>query len=87
MADFAEKAFTDAVAISDEKEFQAYRKAITKDFDKICVAAGEEAGLDNMNKLSGLLIRNGCAETLAEFVSGIAMICFHEGYQAGRLAE
>ena len=40
-----------------------------------------------MNKLSGLLIRNGCADTLAEFVSSIAMICFHEGYQAGRLAE
>lgn len=87
MADFAEKAFKDAVAISDEKEFQAYRKAIAKDFGKICAFAGEDVGLDEMNKLSGLLIRNGCAETLAEFVSNIALICFHEGYQAGRLAE
>ncbi len=87
MADFAEKAFKDAVAISDEQEFQAYRKVITKGFDKICAFAGEDVGLDKMKKLSGLLIRNGCAETLAEFVSNIAMICFHEGYQAGRLAE
>lgn len=87
MADFAEKAFTDAVAISDEKEFQAYRKAIAKNFGTICAYAGEEAGLAEMNKLSGLLIRNGCADTLAEFVSNVAMICFHEGYQAGRLAE
>lgn len=86
MADFAEKAFADAEAINDEKEFEAYRKAVTKNFDKICVTAGAEVGLDEMNKMSGLLIRNGCAEILAEFVSGIAMLCFHEGYQAGRLA-
>jgi len=86
MDDFAKKAFTEAQAISDENEFQAYRKAISKDFEKICITAGAEAGLDEMNKMSGLLIRNGCADTLAEFISGIAMICFHEGYQAGRMA-
>lgn len=87
MADFGKKAFADAVEIAEEQEFQAYRKAVVGNFDSILNTAGIKAGYGVMNKLSGLLIRNGCAETLAEFVSNIALICFHEGYQAGRLAE
>lgn len=83
MADFVEKAFHDAEAIFEEKEFQAYRKAIVTNFDRIIMTAGEDVGLDAMNKLSGLLIRSGHVEDIADFM--IAIICFHEGYQAGRL--
>lgn len=85
MADFVEKAFRDAEAIFEEKEFQAYRKAIATNFNRICTTAGEVVGLDAINKLSGLLIRSGHVEDIADFIIGIAMICFHEGYQAGRL--
>lgn len=87
MADFGKKAFADAVEIAEEQEFQAYRKAVVGNFDSILNTAGSKAGYGVMNDLSRVVISNGCADTLADFISGIATICFHLGYEEGRLAE
>ena len=86
MDDFAKKAFADAEAINDEKEFEAYKKAVVGDFENILTAVAHGVGMVDMNQLSGIILRNGHAVTMAEFVRDLCTICFHLGYEEGRMA-
>jgi hypothetical protein len=84
MADFVKDAFRDAVNASEEAEYHAYQNDIVNNIDAIIMTAGAMTGMDNMNKLSKVIIQAGQAETLAEFTKGLVMTAFHIGYTKGR---
>ena len=84
MEKFVEQAFEDAMEMSEEQEHKAFEEAIVQDKDILLLSVGVNVGLEKMEVLSKSVIDSGTAETLAEFVTQLSMICFHIGYREGR---
>ena len=80
--DFVKKAFSEATAAANDREFDAYRKRIIDNIEPLSVACGIAVGLDKMNELSGLIIKSGLGETFAEWTRMVMTIAFSEGYKA-----
>lgn len=82
MADFAEKAFKDALDKQNDTEFRAWMKFSDEQFMAAHLAVVTQVGVDNINNLCGAAIRAGQAETLAEYAHQLMMMAFHVGYKA-----
>ena len=51
------------------------------------MACGIAVGLDEMNKLSGAILKAGVAETFSEWTRNIMTIAFAEGFSAARMMD
>lgn len=87
MDKFVSDAFTKAIEIEQDREFGAYKKRIADRGEQILGGVGNKVGLDAMNEISRLVILSGHALVLGDFIKGVMMVAFHEGYQAGRESE
>ena len=87
MADFAEKAFADAVETMAGAEFDGFHKRIIQDSDTILTTAAVLAGMDEMERLAGVVNKKGLADVLARYVMELLTIGYHIGYKEGRLAQ
>ncbi len=80
--DFVKKAFSEATAAANDREFDAYRKRIVDMIEPISIACGIAVGLDEMEKLSSAVIKAGVQEALADWTRMVMTIAFSEGYKA-----
>lgn len=87
MDKFVRDAFTKAVENEQDREFGEYKKRIADCGEQILDSVGHKVGLDAMNEISRLVICSGHAFVLGDFIRGVMMVAFHEGYQAGRESE
>ena len=80
--DFVKKAFNDATNAASDREYDAYRKRIVDMIEPISIACGIAVGLEDMNKLSGAIIKAGMGEAFANWTRTVMTIAFSEGYKA-----
>lgn len=80
--DFVKKAFSEATAAANDREFDAYRKRIVDMIEPISIACGIAVGLDEMEKLSSAVIKAGVQEALVDWTRMVMTIAFSEGYKA-----
>ena len=84
MDNFAKQAFEDALEQQTENEFDAWMKFSDKDFMAVNLAVVAQVGIDRMDALCGAAIKDGQADTLAEYAHSLMMAAFHAGYKARR---
>ena len=87
MDSFVKDAFKQAVENEQDREFGEYKNRIADRGEQILTGVGLKVGLDAMNEISRLVIHSGQAFVLGEFIKGVMIVAFHEGYQAGRESE
>lgn len=80
--DFVKKAFEEARASSDNREYKAFKERISDNIKHISIACGLAVGLPAMDRLSNAVIKAGVAETLADWTRMVMTIAFAEGYKA-----
>lgn len=83
MDDFVKKAFADATESAKDAEAKAFESRIAKNIETISIACGIAVGLDEMDKLSGAILKAGLANTFSEWTRSVMTIAFAEGYAAG----
>lgn len=71
MDDFVKKAFADATKSAENAEAKAFVSRIANNIEIISMACGIAVGLDEMNKLSGVILKGGVAETFSEWTRNI----------------
>ena len=84
MDDFVKKAFADANESAEDAEAKAFESRIAKRIEPISMACGIAVGLDEMNKLSGAILKAGVADTFSEWTENVMTIAFAEGYAAAK---
>lgn len=82
MDDFVKKAFTDATESAKDAEAKAFESRIAKNIETISIACGIAVGLDEMDKLSGAVLKAGLADAFSEWTRNVMTIAFAEGYAA-----
>lgn len=87
MDDFVKKAFADATKSAENAESKAFVSRIANNIETISMACGIAVGLDEMNKLSGAILKAGVAETFSEWTRTIMTIAFAEGFSAARMMD
>lgn len=80
--DFVKKAFKDAKASAEDREFNAFKERITDHIEQISIACGIAVGLQEMNELSGAVIKSGVQQAFADWTRMVMTIAFSEGYKA-----
>lgn len=80
--DFAKKAFEEAKASSDNREYKAFKERISDNIEHISIACGLAVGLPAMERLSGAVIKAGAQETFSDWTRMVMTIAFAEGYKA-----
>lgn len=76
-------AFNDIQKEKDTREFEAYKERLVGQLDSIYTRAGYAVGLERMEKMSGVVLKSGTANTLADFIRFITTAAFSIGYNAG----
>lgn len=88
MKDFTEKAFEEAIRTASDEEFDAFKKNIVGNenriVDTVRIKLMLEGKGDESNKMAEQIVKAGLAETFAAFVGSLMQICFSVGYGAGR---
>ena len=86
--DFAKKAFRDAVKATItpdvERSQEAFDKVMKTRGDRMLDSAAMAVGLDKMDDMSRVLLEHGHGDTLGEFMRGVIVLSFYEGWKAGR---
>lgn len=84
MDNFAKQAFEDALEQQTERELEAWMKFSERDFMVANMTVVAQVGIERMNALCGAAIKDGQADTLAEYAHSLMMAAFHAGYKARR---
>lgn len=85
MDDFVKKAFADAAESAEKAEAKAFVSRIANNIETISMACGIAVGLDEMDKLSGAVLKAGVEDVFSEWTRHIMMIAFSEGFAAARI--
>ena len=82
MDEFVRRAFADAIESKKKDEFNAYANTILKNLDVYLDTIAEQVGLDRMEQLSKIVIKNDAHEILADYTKFCVILGFHIGYNA-----
>lgn len=78
--EFVKNAFDDAIESKKEDEFKAYAGTILKNLDVYLDTIAEQVGLDRMEQLAKIVIKNNAHEILADYTKVCVILGFHIGY-------
>lgn len=75
-----DKFVQDAFKAADRVEYDAFRRMIVANQEKLLNVVADRVGRDSVNDMSRAVVTNGQAETFAAFIGEIMMMAFTAGW-------
>ena len=79
-----DKFVQDAFKAADRVEYDAYRRMIVANQEKLLNVVADRVGRDRVNGMLGAVVTNGHADTFAEFIVEIMMMAFTAGWTGAK---
>lgn len=79
-----DKFVQDAFKAADSVEYDAFRRMIVANQEKLLNIVADHVGRDSVNDMSRAVVTNGQVETFAAFIGEIMMMAFTAGWTGAK---